>query len=285
MPDAVDVGAALDRTTDLGIGAHPDDLELLMLVPIAHCRDDPQRSFTGITCTDGAGSARAGRFASLTDAEMVAVRADEQRAAATIGAYGAVVQLGHPSAAVRSAQGFEALVGQLHQLLRATRPLNVYTHNLADKHVTHVAVASAAIQAIRALPPAERPHRLVGIEGWRDLDWLSDDEKVSLDATGLDELADALAACFASQIEGGKRYDLAEQGRRRANATLREPRAVDAAEAVTVAMDLTPLIRNDDLHPADYVGAAIDRLRRDVIDGLTLYFPDEQRRSGRGTAS
>jgi LmbE family N-acetylglucosaminyl deacetylase len=273
VPDGVAPVDALARTTDLGIGAHPDDLEFLMLVPIAHCRDDPQRSFAGITCTDGAGSARAGRFASLTDAQLAAVRADEQRAAAEVGAYGAIVQLGHPSAAIRSPEGFAVLVAQLRSLVRATRPLNVYTHNLADKHATHVAVAAAVIQAIRSLPAEARPHRLVGVEGWRDLDWLSDHEKVSFDATGLDDLAARLAACFPSQIEGGKRYDLAEQGRRRANATMREPRAVDEAEAITVAMDLTPLIRNEDLHPADYVGAAIDRLRAEVTGGLAPYFP------------
>ena len=285
VPDGVAVPPALERTTDLGIGAHPDDLEFLMLVPIAHCQQDPQRSFTGITCTDGAGSARSGRFASLSDAQMVAARAAEQRAAAEVGGYGAMVQLGHASSAVRDPAGFAFLIAQLRDLLLATRPLNVYTHNLADKHVTHVAVAAATIQAIRALPVDARPHRLVGIEGWRDLDWLADHEKVSFDATGLDELAAQLAGCFASQIEGGKRYDLAEQGRRRANATMREPREVDEAEAVTVAMDLTPLIRNEDLHPADYVGAAIDRLRRDVTGGLARYFPDEDRGSGRGSAS
>ena len=58
IPDGSDVDAALARTTDLGIGAHPDDLEFLMLVPIAAATDDPDRWFTGITCTDGAGCAR-----------------------------------------------------------------------------------------------------------------------------------------------------------------------------------------------------------------------------------
>ena len=273
VPDATSAPDALARTTDLGIGAHADDLEFLMLVPIAHCRDDPQRWFTGVTCTDGAGSARGGPFAELTDEQMIAVRAGEQRGAADVGGYGAIAQLGHASAFVRSPAGFAVLVAQFRDLLASTRPLNVYTHNLADKHATHVAVAAAVIAAIRALPGEERPHRLVGIEGWRDLDWLADHEKVSFDATGLDDLAAALAACFPSQIEGGKRYDLAEQGRRRANATMREPREVDDAEAVSVAMDLTPLIRNDDLHPADYVGAAIDRLRHDVTTGLDPYFP------------
>ena len=268
MPGGGHLDAALARTTDLGIGAHPDDLEFLMLVPIAQCLADPDRSFTGITCTDGAGSARTGAFAHLTDEEMVEVRRAEQRHAAEVGGYGAIVQLGYPSAAVRDPASVPDLVDELAALIAAARPLNAYTHNLADKHVTHVAVGAAVVRAIRALPMDERPHRLVGIEGWRDLDWLDDHEKVFLDATGTDDLSTALAACFPSQIEGGKRYDLAEVGRRRANATLREPRLADDAEQLSVAFDLTPLIRNDDLDPVRYVTGAIDRFKRTVESGL-----------------
>lgn len=267
VPDGRAAADALARTTDLGVGAHPDDLEFMMLTPIAHCRDDVDRSFTGITVTDGAGSARSGPYADHTDEQMVATRREEQRAAARVGAYGAMVQLGHPSAWVRG-DGFAALVEELAGLVRVSRPQNVYTHNLADKHSTHLAVGVATVLAVRALPADERPHRLVGIEGWRGLDWLADGEKVLLDTSGLDDLAADLAACFPSQIEGGKRYDLAELGRRRANATLREPRAVDDAETMTVAMDLTPLIRNDELDPVAYVLSAVERLRRDVDAGL-----------------
>ncbi|HEY5153614.1 MAG TPA: hypothetical protein VIJ47_02700, partial [Acidimicrobiales bacterium] len=112
------------------------------------------------------------------------------------------------------------------------------------------------------------------IEGWRSLDWLSDDEKVLLDTTGHRDLARRLAAVFASQIEGGKRYDLAEEGRRRANATLLEPRAVDDVEELSLAMDLTPLVHNDDIDPVSYVNAAIERFREEVTEAVRGYFPD-----------
>ena len=272
VPDGRPLDQALARTTDLGIGAHPDDLEFLMLVPIGGCLADDERSFTGVTCTDGAGSARSGAWAALTDDELVIVRCEEQRRAAEIGAYGAMVQLGWSSAAARARDGSPNLVDDLVEVLDATRPQNVYTHNLADKHSTHVAVGASVVQAIRRLPVDQRPHRLVGIEGWRGLDWLPDHEKVLLDATGLDDLAAALAACFPSQIDGGKRYDLAEAGRRRANATLREPRAVDDAESLIVAMDLTPLIRNDDIDPVAFVRSAITRFQADVERALEAQF-------------
>jgi LmbE family N-acetylglucosaminyl deacetylase len=270
VPDGSPVDGAVSRTTDLGIGAHPDDLEFMDLVAIAACRPDPTRWFTGVVCTDGAGSARTGRFADCTDVQMVDLRRAEQRAAAEAGGYGAIIQLGHPSADIRGS-GHAQLVGELAAVLAAARPVNVYTHNLADKHATHVAAGAATIEALRSLPPDQRPWKVVGIEGWRSLDWLADDEKVLLDTSGLDELAAALAGVFETQLTG-KRYDLAEQGRRRANATLLAPRQVDEATELTFAFDLTPLVHNDDLDPITLVTAAIDRFRDDVIDSLRPYF-------------
>ncbi len=268
VPDGLEVGHALARTTDLGIGAHPDDLEFDCLVPIAQCREVRDRWFAGVTCADGAGSARGGRFAGCTDDEMVAIRRDEQRRAAVLGEYGVIVQLGHPSAEVKSVDGVALLADELASILEATRPLNLYTHNPADKHATHQAVMVATVQAARELPVAERPSRFVGIEGWRDLDWLSDGEKLRFDATPYAALSDQLAAVYESQIEGAKRYDLAIRGRRRANATLHDIRATDDEQEVVVAIDLTPLLRNDDLDPVDYTLAAIDRFRQDVESSL-----------------
>jgi LmbE family N-acetylglucosaminyl deacetylase len=275
VPDGTPLGPALGRTTDLGIGAHPDDLELLMLVPIGLCRGRSDRWFAGITATDGSGSARAGRFADLSDAQLVAVRRAEQREAGALGGYGVLAQLGHGSAAVRGG-GRGQLVDDLVAVLRATRPTNVYTHNLADKHATHVAVAAAVVQAVRRLGPDERPLRLVGVEGWRDLDWLPDHEKLMLDASPYAMLGRRLAACFASQIEGGKRYDRAVEGRRYANATLADPHMVDEADAVAVAMDLSPLIRNDAIDPVAYMTAAADRFRHDVASSVAAAFATEQ---------
>jgi LmbE family N-acetylglucosaminyl deacetylase len=272
VPDGSGLDAAVVRTTDLGIVAHQDDHEFKALAPIAACLEDPERWFTGVTCTDGAGSARTGPYAGCSDEQMMEVRRGEQRSAAEIGGYSAIFQLDHPSPSIRG-DGHAALVADLVEILQASRPVNVYIHNLADKHSTHLAAGAAAIEALRLLPADARPWRVIGIEGWRSLDWLGDDEKLLLDVSGQRHLADRLAGVFASQIEGGKRYDLAEQGRRRANATLLEPRAVDTAEEVTFAMDLTPLVHNDALDPVTFVAAAIDRLRADVTGALRTYFP------------
>jgi LmbE family N-acetylglucosaminyl deacetylase len=272
VPDGSGLAAALDRTTDLGIGAHPDDLEFMCIVPIGECRTNRDRWFTGVTCTDGAGAARRGRFAAATDDELVRIRRDEQRQAADIGDYSAMVQLAHPSAEVRDAPGFGALVDELVRVVDAATPANVYTHNPTDKHETHIAVAAAVIHAVRSLPADRRPSRLVGIEGWRDLDWLGDAEKLRLDASPHSALAAELAASFESQIEGSKPYDRAAQGRRFANATLFAPRAEDDADEVVVAIELTSLLRNDDLDPVEYVTSAIERFRADVARTFGRYF-------------
>jgi LmbE family N-acetylglucosaminyl deacetylase len=272
VPDGLELAAALARTTDLGVGAHPDDLEFGYLVPIGECRNAADRWFVGVTCTDGARSARGGRFATCTDEEMVVVRREEQRRAAVVGEYSAVLQLGHPSAAVKSDPGSSSLVDELASILEVTRPLNLYTHNPADKHDTHQAVMAATVHAVRRLAPTQRPARFVGVEGWRDLDWLGDGEKLRLDATPYIELADELAAVYQSQIEGAKRYDVAVHGRRRANATMHGIRAADDAEEVIVAIDLTPLLGNDDLDPVDYTLSAIDRFRGDVERSLRRWF-------------
>ena len=82
-----------------------------------------------------------------------------------------------------------------------------------------LAVALRVIEAIRRLDQAERPARLVGCEVWRALDWIVDSDKVQMNVSAHENLQFALLGVFDSQIAGGKRYDLASMGRRRANAT------------------------------------------------------------------
>ena len=263
VPDAVAPDAALARVTYLGIGAHPDDLEFMAFHGIIACYHSDREWFGGITCTDGSGSARTGAYAQVTDAEMRALRREEQNRAASIGRYGAMVQLGFTSADVKNPANL-ALSNDLLTLLLATRPRVVYTHNLADKHDTHVAVARAALAAIRALPPSERPGAVYGCEVWRDLDWLPDADKVRQDVSGFTALADSLNGAFVSQIAGGKRYDLGVSGRRRANATFSEPRAADHVSEVAFAMDLTPLAHDETRDVVAYVDALMERFCADV---------------------
>ncbi len=272
VPDGTPLPGALSRVTHLGIGAHQDDIEFMAFHGIVACFHHAEdRWFGGITCTDGAGSARTGNYARYTDEEMQRLRLSEQRSAATVGRYAAVLQLGYPSAAVKSRED-SRLAEDLRAILETAQPEIVYTHNLADKHDTHIGVAAATLTAIRALPAAARPKRLLGCEVWRGLDWLGDDEKIALDVSGHDSLAAALNGIFDSQIAGGKRYDLATLGRRSANATYFDAHSPDQASQVIVATDLTPLVADDALDPIEFTLKAIDRFRADVRDRLRSRF-------------
>jgi hypothetical protein len=73
-----------------------------------------------------------------------------------------------------------------------------------------------------------------------------------------------LLGVFDSQIAGGKRYDLASMGRRRANATYLGSHGVDATTALNYGMDMTPLMDAMKLSPAEFVGQFIQRFATDV---------------------
>jgi len=267
IPDGKPSAEAFARVTHLGIGAHQDDLEFMAFHGIKACYHSDAEWFGGVTCTNGSGSARTGAYAAYTNEAMMTVRREEQRRAALIGHYAAMVQLDYSSKMARDPAD-PRMKDDLKAILSATKPRVVYTHNPADKHDTHVAVVVAVLQAIRDLPAGERPQAVHGCEVWRDLDWLPDEEKVVHDVCGHDNLAAALNGLFDSQIAGGKRYDLAVLGRRRANATFFLSHGVDASDALAFAMDLTPLVRDDALDIVDYVTGFIDRFKADVTSKL-----------------
>lgn len=267
IPDGKTVPDAISRTTHLGIGAHQDDLEFMAFHGILACYDKDDRWFGGVTITDGRGSSRAGKFKEWSDEQIAAERIREQEAAAVIGQYSFIAQLGFNSAAVRDAQQ-TAVRDELRRILEVSRPEIVYLHNLADKHDTHVGCALRCIEAIRQLPQADRPKRVYGCEVWRDLDWLVDTEKTPMPISARPELARALNEVFATQIAGGKRYDLAVLGRRTANATFSNAHSTDQESAMQWAMDLTPLAQDDSLNPIAYTVGFIDRLKADVTSRL-----------------
>ncbi len=263
VPDGLSVEAALRRTTTLGVVAHQDDMEILAYHGIVEAFGRTDAWFTGAVVTNGSGSARSGLYADYTDEQMCQVRRQEQKKAAVVGEYSAVALLDYTSAAVKNAQE-AGPVADLVALIGATRPQVIYTHNLADKHDTHVATALRLIQALRQLPAEARPRRLYGCEVWRDLDWLCDTDKTPLRADTHENLAAALLGVYDSQIVGGKRYDLATMGRRRANATYFASHGVDDSEGLTFALDMTPLIVDLTLSPEAFIVGFMDRFAAEV---------------------
>jgi LmbE family N-acetylglucosaminyl deacetylase len=267
VPDGKSEAEALKRTTHMGIGAHQDDLEFMAFHGILACYANTEKWFGGVTCTNGSGSSRTGPYAGTTDAEMMAIRRQEQNTAAIIGQYGIMIQLDYPSSAVKSATD-PALKDDLKQILAEARPEIVYTHNPADKHDTHVGVVVAALQAMRELPREQRPAKVWGCEIWRNLDWLPDGEKVLMDVSGRDNLAASLNGIFDSQIVGGKRYDLATAGRRSANATFFESHATDKTTQLIFGIDLSPMVQDESIDILEFVLGFADRLKADIRQRL-----------------
>jgi len=271
VPDGTPVPQALRRITHLGIGAHQDDLEIMAFHGIEACFRKPDLWFGAVTCTNGGGSPRDGAYASFTDEEMAALRRREQEKAARLGEYGALVQLNHRSAAIKDVSS-GLLKDDLLEVLRASSPDIVYTHNPADKHDTHLAVVFTVLAALRGLPLEARPRTVYGCEVWRGLDWMDDADKVALDVGAREDLALALVGVYDSQLAGGKRYDLATMGRRRSNATYFQSHEGDAFEQLWFAMDLTPLVRDDSLDVPAFVLSHVDTFRRSVADKIARFW-------------
>jgi LmbE family N-acetylglucosaminyl deacetylase len=267
VPDGSPAHVALSRTTHLCVAAHQDDIEIMAYHGILECFGRPDKGFAGVTVTSGAGSPRDGLYASYTDEEMQVVRRKEQKKAAFIGEYSAHVFLDYSSSAVKDPANTN-VVEDLERIILASKPQVIYTHNLADKHDTHVATALRAIRALRELPRDSRPRHLYGCEVWRNLDWLNDDDKFVFNVEAHENLAMALVGVFDSQVAGGKRYDLATMGRRRANATYLASHGVDESTSLIFGMDLTPLVENEQLDVGEFIDAFIRRFAEEVLSRI-----------------
>ena len=267
IPDNADESLALSRTTTLAISAHQDDIELMAFQGVLDCFGKSDKWFTGVVTADGAGSPRNGLYANYTDEEMKSVRIREQQKAAFVGDYSAQFQLGYTSSQIKDKNN-QTIVDEYVKILLATKPEIVFTHNLADKHDTHMGVVTNVIEAIRKLDKSDRPKKLYGGEVWRDLDWVMDDEKVVFDTSEHPNIANGVMSVFDSQICGGKRYDLAASGRRVANATYFASHGCDTATGLNYCIDMTPLIEDDSLDMIDFILGFIDRFRSDVVNRI-----------------
>jgi LmbE family N-acetylglucosaminyl deacetylase len=242
IPDGASWEAASARVSRLVVAAHADDVELMAWHAVLDAG--------GLCAVIAAGGGE------MRDARLL-----EQKRAASRGNYAMLIWLDHASAEVKQA-AYSPLASDLGTILAAIRPSLVYTHNPADRHDTHVAVALHTVRALRANPSSVE--RVLGCEVWRALDWLQAEDKVALDVSGAEERLMPLIRAFDSQIAGGKRYDLAAAGRRRANATYLDPHAADRATAVEYAMDLTPLVKDPTLDIARWTLQFVERFAKDV---------------------
>lgn len=277
VPDGVDLASAFARVHggSLGIGAHQDDLEIMAIHGIGPASKRSLEKFAGVTVTDGRGSPRKGRYKNLTDDELAKIRHGEQNRAAALGNYAAQFQLDYASRDIkgRDPKRNDDLVAVIRAILLETRPRTVYTHSPFDLHETHVAVARATLMALKSLPKEDSPANVYGCEVWGSLDWLSPEHKVQLDVSSHTTLWKKLIACHDSQAKGSKNYISATIGRAFANATYQDPRTADKAKAITLAVDLRPLIDDPKMDLSWFTRQRLKPFVIETIQRADLYAP------------
>ena len=91
IPDGAPETQALARVKSLIVGAHQDDVEFMGFPLIRDAYGTGEPSLGAVVMSNGAGSPRAGVYADCTDEQMQAIRRQEQRLAAQVGRYAAMV--------------------------------------------------------------------------------------------------------------------------------------------------------------------------------------------------
>lgn len=221
--------------------------------------------FAAVVLTDGGACPRSALYEYVSDEDMALIRTAEQKRAAEIGGYEALYLFEMSSQEVKSRSA--ELIGGLVAVLKENPAVEVlYLHNLFDSHATHVGAALAAIEAVKKLEKEERPKKILGCELWRGLDWLSDEDKIALNVGGSAAVAEELLSVFDSQ-NSVKRYDIAAEARRRANATFFASHKKDVTDEIIFAVDMTKLVETD-MTAAEFVEEKIGNLKKSVLKNL-----------------
>ncbi|MBQ7307183.1 MAG: PIG-L family deacetylase [Clostridia bacterium] len=256
----------LSKTTHLCISAHQDDVEIMAYSQIYECFNDKNKHFTAVNTTNGSGSPRTGKFADYTDEQMVQTRIQEQITAGKMANYHSLIMMMYPSKEIKDFNN-RSTVEDLKSIILETKPEVILTHNLMDKHSTHVATCVKVIEALRELKDVYKPKQVIGLEVWRSLDWLSLKDKLCFDTSKNKKLEKDILTVFESQVVGGKRYDLATIGRRLANATFFESHNTDQMKSMNYGVDLTEFVYSDKNY-IDFVNEKLDNFKNEVVSLL-----------------
>ncbi len=241
LPDS----EAFQAVSHLGIGAHPDDLEILAYHGIESCYKNSKNCFGGVTVTTGGGSMDGSEQERL---EYIQRRKKEQFEAAKIGEYAFQIMLNRESSELENQS--QSVIEDLIYIIEKVEPEVIYTHNPFDKHLTHVRVFSLVMDALQV--SKHKPKKLFGCEVWRGLDWLSDSHKVVLPVDKYPKLGIELLEVFESQMTSQKRYDLATLGRRKANSTFLDSHGDEESQYAIYAVDLLPIL-NEEMNVRKFV--------------------------------
>lgn len=136
----------------LAIGAHPDDIEILMGGTVAAFQAQGDEVVVAIA-TDGA------KGGTIDPAELVEIR--RQEAAAAAGVFGLTpVMLGFPDGGLRADA---PVIDRIADLIRAERPQLVITHAPNDYHGDHRALSDAVRIATNMMAPVMWMETIMGV--------------------------------------------------------------------------------------------------------------------------
>lgn len=251
----------------LCICAHQDDCEIMAIDGILKGYYSKKYSFALVVTSDGAGSARTGLYKDYTDEMMKKVRIEEQKEASEIGKYHSLYLLNYTSSEIKDKSN-DSIVEEYIKIIKELKPEVIYTHNILDKHPTHIGVTLKVIKAVRSLPKELQPKLFYGCEVWRGLDWISDELKVGFNVSRNIKLAKRLLNVYKSQIEGGKEYTKATIGRRYQNATYFKSHSVDSYKQITYAISYLPLLKNKDLSIKEFALSFVNKLKEEIEKNL-----------------
>ncbi|MFN8388802.1 MAG: PIG-L family deacetylase [Bdellovibrionota bacterium] len=232
----------LDPVENLTIGAHSDDGEILDPLGVV-------KSFKGherlgvVIVNNGAGRPRAAPYEELSEEAMTRLRMQEQIAAARYGRYEFAVGLAHPSSCMQGKRN-DAVVNELREILSATKPRRLVTHNPFDCHPSHIAVLEHVFWALEELRPTYQPEEIFGGEVWGGIDRVPEPYLVRWDCSELQNVQEDVLEYFTSQ-NAIKKYHIAVMARRRALAKLNDPHVTLEATAVHLAVDLRSVLQGE----------------------------------------
>ncbi len=264
------------RSGSMGIGAHPDDLEILAIRGIGISLNSEQRRFTGVAVTDGSGGTRKEHCKALTEDEIAKKRLEEQNLAAMLGKYALQYNLMCKSADIRDpdAEPSKVLVKEISDIVHTVQPNVIYTHSPFDNHPTHVAVMRAVVEALRSLPGGVQPLELYGCEVWGSLDWLPDGRKKIMDVTKFTTLQRQLISAHESQHDENRSYEEATVWREFSNAAWACPRIKDV-KAAALGVDLMPLLHRPELSIYDFAKEILREFEAERLALLNKYLHRE----------
>lgn len=241
------LGQALEHTTDIGIGAHQDDVEIMAAPQLLKTAADSKRGWLTVIVTDGAASKSilTGTATTLTPQQLTDMRQHEQRLAAQAAGTPAI-QLKYPSAVVNGHMGAgkrQEASYALAALLSSMPQLEyVYGHNPVDKHATHLGTLAVQTAALRAAKPPKLK-KVLGMEVWGGLTGFPE----SMLEMGVVENGKDLAAIYdlvkfyESQIKGqGRDYAKTTVARIEGHGGyVSNPHLANPPAGIVIGLDLT----------------------------------------------